>query len=359
MAECDNSSDVRQINSDAELPKLPELLDHGWKIFEEVDRTNEPLGSNNIQVRVKRGISMLEEASRMAAQLDLFSRNEELQETATAELKYLLLPALLGALTMKQTSREKRLEIVQTARAYFMDFLRRCKEYNISQFELPKSANGNTSPDEASENRHSAVKPVHGPSDLVAMAAQRQAKIERYRLKKELEARLSDVQRAVDSGQADDEVSRDFYLLNVRRWVTVCLEEVESIDQELEILKKMDVLKQGAVEQPAQPPRPPMKPFILTKDSMQARVFGAGYPSLPTMTVDDWYEQHRKRGALPDQGIPRRVAMEEDSDVKEREEEEKEKKAENDDEESLLKARNWDDWKDTHRRGYGNRHNMG
>lgn len=159
MAESENSNDVRQqLNSDANPPKLPDLLDQGWKIFEEVDRTNEPLGSNSIQVRVKRAISMLEEASRMAAQLDLFSRNEELQETATAELKYLLLPALLGALTMKQTSRDKRLEIVQTARAYFMDFLRRCKDYNVSQFELPKSAHGDTSPDEASENRHSVAK---------------------------------------------------------------------------------------------------------------------------------------------------------------------------------------------------------
>jgi immunoglobulin-binding protein 1 len=34
-----------------------------------------------------------------------------------------------------------------------------------------------------------------------------------------------------------------------------------------------------------------------------SRVFGAGYPSLATMTVSDWYEQHRKYGALPDQGI--------------------------------------------------------
>lgn len=91
----------------------------------------------------------------------------------------------------------------------------------------------------------------------------------------------------------------------------------------------------------------------------QARVFGAGYPSLPTMTVDDWYEQHQKHGALPDQGIPRRVAPESDTDAKDREEEEKEEKVEQDDEESLMKARNWDDWKDNHRRGYGNRHNMG
>lgn len=88
-------------------------------------------------------------------------------------------------------------------------------------------------------------------------------------------------------------------------------------------------------------------------------MFGAGYPSLPTMTVDDWYEQHRLRGAMPDQGIPRRVDVEEDTDAKEREEQDKEKNAENDDEESLLRARNWDEWRDTHRRGYGNRHNMG
>uniref|UniRef100_A0AAX7VDI4 Immunoglobulin (CD79A) binding protein 1 n=1 Tax=Astatotilapia calliptera TaxID=8154 RepID=A0AAX7VDI4_ASTCA len=255
MAESENSNSVRQpLNVDAEPLKLSELLDRGWKIFEEVDSTNEPLGSNSIQVKVKRGVQMLEEASRMVAQLDLFSRNEELEEIATADLKYLLLPALLGALTMKQTTRDKRLEIVQTARAYFMDFLRRCDEYKVSPFKLPDSTGEKSFP---------------GPTNLVAMAAQRQAKIERYRQKKELEAKLSDVRRAVETGQADDEVTRDFYLLNVRRWVAVCLEDIESIDQEVEILKKMDMFKENAPKQPTHPPRPPMKPFILTKDAVQ------------------------------------------------------------------------------------------
>ncbi|MED6269019.1 hypothetical protein CHARACLAT_028715 [Characodon lateralis] len=196
------------------------------------------------------------------------------------------------------------------------------------------------------------------PSNLVTMAAKRQTKIERYRQRKELEARLLDVRRVMEGGQADDEVSRDFYLLNVQRWITVCLEEIEAIDQEVKILKNMDDLKQGPAHQPAQPSRHPMKPFILTRDALQARVLGAGYPSIPTMTVDDWYEQQKKR-VLPDQGSPRKVAVEDNSDAKERDEEEKEKSAENDDEASLLKARNWDDWKDSHRRGYGNRQNMG
>lgn len=354
MAECGGNNDGKQPrNSDTEPPKLSDLLDRGWKIYDDVDSTNEPMGSTSVQKRVQRGMSMLEEATRMVAQLDLFSSNEELEEIATADLKYLLLPALLGALTMKQTNRDKRLDIVQTARAYYMDFLKRCKAYSISQFHLPHTTNKNTSPDQPSETS------APSSSNLVSMAAQRQVKIERYRQKKELETRLSDIRKAVDSGQADDEVRRDFYLLNVRRWITLSLEEIESIDQEVEILKKMDGLKHYAAKEPVPPARPPMKPFILTKDAVQAQVFGAGYPSLPTMTVDDWYEQHRKHGVLPDQGVPRRVPVEEDTDAKELEEEEKEKRAENDDEESLLKARNWDDWKDTHRRGYGNRHNMG
>lgn len=154
MAECEEVKNIVQSqNSEAEQPlKLSDLLDRGWKIYEEVDSTNEPLGSNSIQVRVKRGITMLEEASRMVAQLDLFSRNEDLEEIATVDLKYLLLPALLGALSMKQTTRDKRLEIVQTAEAYFMDFLRRCKEYNVSKFELPSTRHENTSPGQTSEN---------------------------------------------------------------------------------------------------------------------------------------------------------------------------------------------------------------
>ncbi|KAF7227906.1 immunoglobulin-binding protein 1 [Nothobranchius furzeri] len=340
---------------DLDVLKLSDLLESGWKIFEEVDRTNEPVASTSVQESVRSGIRMLEDASRMVAQLALFSRNEDLEEVATADLKYLLLPALLGALHMKRTSREKRLEAVQAARVYYMDFLQRCRDYNVSQFEMPHKSS--SSPEEVSAPGSSNATPVPaGPSDLVSMAARRQSKIERYRQRKELEAKLSEVRRVVDSGQADDEVSRDFYLLNIRRWVTLCLEEMESMDQELEILRNTDLLKQSP---PSQPSRRPMKPFILTKDSVQAQVFGAGYPSLPTMTVNDWYEQHAKHGVLPDMGLPRRAAAKDSPDAEERDKEEEEKKSENDDEESLLKARNWDDWKDSHRRGYGNRQNMG
>lgn len=150
MAESENC--VEPVSSGTELLKLSELLQRGWKIFEDVESSSEPLGSTSTQADVQRAVNMLQEASRMVAQLDLFSRNEELEEVATADLKYLLLPALLGALHMKLTSREKRLSNVQTARANFMDFLKRSKEYQIWKFELPKSVEQNAEPEDGSAN---------------------------------------------------------------------------------------------------------------------------------------------------------------------------------------------------------------
>ncbi|KAG9282237.1 immunoglobulin-binding protein 1 [Astyanax mexicanus] len=341
--------------TEAEAPRLSELLDGGWKLFEEVESTAEPTGSNPIQVKVKRGMKQLEEALSMVEQLNLFSRNEELDEVATADLKYLLLPALLASLTLKQVNAAQRLDHVQKARRHFMDFLHRCKDYSISSFHMPgDSESVETTPTETEpDSTVSAPRPQQ--PDLIAMATQRQAKIERFKQRKEAEAKLAELRTAVEGGSADDEVVREFYLLQARRWINIAIEEIDSIDQEMQILKRMDVLKQT----PAQPPhsrRPPMKPFILTKDAVQAKVFGAGYPSLATMTVDDWYDQHRRKGCLPDQGIPQSSA---DVDAEEREREEKERREEVDDEEALQKARDWDNWKDTHRRGYGNRKNMG
>ncbi|XP_056602002.1 immunoglobulin-binding protein 1 [Triplophysa dalaica] len=339
--------------SGSDAPKLSDLLDRGWKFYEEVDTTNEPSSSNAVQVKVKRGIMQLEEATRMVNQLDIFSRNEALEEISTTDLKYLVLPALLGALTMKQVNTSKRLEHVQTARVYFMDFLQRCKDYDMCSFQLPKISESKADTPTEVETNHVPL-PMSHP-DLITMATQRQAKIERFNQRKATEAKLGEIRGLVESGSADEEVVRDFYLLHVRRWVTLALEEIESIDQEIEILKRMEHFKQSAI-QPSLPKRAPMKPFILTKDAVQAKVFGAGYPSLATMSVDEWYDQHRQKGCLPDQGIPRSTV---DGDAEEDERAERERKEENDDEEALQKARDWDDWKDTHRRGYGNRKNMG
>ncbi|XP_030065682.1 immunoglobulin-binding protein 1 [Microcaecilia unicolor] len=335
-----------------EAPKLSELLERGWRELQEVEASNEPLNSRQLQDKVKGGLTLLEEAKRGADQLQLFSRNEELEEVASADLKFFLLPALLATLTLKLNTPSKRMDQLQAARIYFMDFLRSCKDYNVGTFHLPQ-------PREDSRTEEDTEQAVPAPTqpNLIAMATHRQAKIERYKQKMEVEKRLVSIAGLVQSGNAEDEQVREFYLLQIKKWISTSLDEVESIDHEMELLKSRETMKQtGESSQPRRQPRPAMKPFMLIRDSAQAKVFGAGYPSLPTMTVDDWYRQHQRHGVLPDQGVPQRAV---DHDAEEEQKAEQEKKVEEEDETSLQKARDWDEWKDTHRRGYGNRQNMG
>ncbi|NXJ68124.1 IGBP1 protein, partial [Rostratula benghalensis] len=336
-------------------PRLAELLAAGRRFWEEVETGAEPsTGAPAVQDKVRQGLDALQRAAAMVAQLDLFSENEELEEIASADLKYLLLPALLGALTLKQVDLSRRLEHLESARAQFWRFLKLCSSYGLGSFNLPPAS----PPGEEDAGSPSPRGPSAAQASLVAMASSRQAKIERYKQKKELENRLASMGTFVESGQADEDQIREFYILQIQKWINTSLEEIESIDQEMVILRS-----RGTGKQPSAPPhgtsrqvRTPLKPFILTRDAAQAKVFGAGYPGLPTMTVDDWYEQRRRQGVVSGQSTPQRAPGITDEELQKQQQK---KKEEEDDEEALQKARNWDDWKDTHPRGYGNRQNMG
>ncbi|XP_066415681.1 immunoglobulin-binding protein 1 isoform X2 [Molothrus aeneus] len=332
-------------------PRLAELLALGRRLWEELEASTEPSsGAPAVQDKVRQGLDALQRAAAMVTQLELFSENEELEEIASADLKFMLLPALLGALTLKQVDLSRRREHLESAREHFLHFLKLCRNYGLGSFQLPP---GTSSEEEA---RSSPAPRDPSQTNLVAMAMSRSAKIERYKQKKELENKLAAMSSSVESGTADEDQIREFYILQIQKWIGNSLEEIESIDQELVILKSRDAARQAPAG-PRGPPRPartPVKPFILTRDAAQARVFGAGYPGLPTMTVDDWYEQRRKQGIV---STPQRVPA--GTSDEEMQKQQKETEEEEDDEEALQKARDWDDWKDTHPRGYGNRHNMG
>lgn len=330
------------------LPRLPELFDTSKQILEEVEETAEPSTSQIIQKKVSHGLTQLEKAAEMLSQLDLFSRNEDLEEIASTDLKYLLVPALQGALAMKQVNPSKRLDHLQWAREHFVNYLTQCHFYRVAEFELPQTNNNPTEND-------AAVSPVAHPS-LLAMATKRQTKIERYKQRKEVEQRLSAMKSAVESGQVDDENVREYYLLHLRRWIVISLEEIESIDQEMTILRGRDFAAEASTSPSSLQDRPTGRPFILARNVTQAKVFGAGYPSLASMTVSDWYDQYGKGGTLPDRGIPQTTP--EVRVVAQGKEEQKQKEKE-DDEQTHNQAQKWDDWKDTHPRGYGNRQNMG
>lgn len=101
----------------------------------------------------------------------LSSRNEDLEEIASTDLKYLMVPAFQGALTMKQVNPSKRLDHLQWAREHFLNYLIQCQYYHVAEFELPKAKNNSTD--------NTASSSMAYPS-LADMASQRQAKIERW-----------------------------------------------------------------------------------------------------------------------------------------------------------------------------------
>ena len=100
----------------------------------------------------------------MVSQVGLFSSNESIDEMPTSSIKFLLLPARLGCLTLQRqyvrtaspencsnSNKQEngsssngspgqtpdRATVLKLAKIYFRDFITRCKQYEITSIELP------------------------------------------------------------------------------------------------------------------------------------------------------------------------------------------------------------------------------
>ena len=112
---------------------------------------------------------LFEDATRLVSLSGMFSSNETVEEIPTKNIRYLLLPALLGTLSLKLCV-ENRMNVIETAEVYFRDYLTRCKNYAIIDYEIPESKQNDASNNSgASSNR--------GMPNLAAMAVERNKKI--------------------------------------------------------------------------------------------------------------------------------------------------------------------------------------
>ena len=80
----------------AETESLSQLFDKGLNIHNDVINSSEETNSHTFQDKVKKGILILEDATRLVSILDIFSRNENYSELPTEHVKFFLLPVLLG-----------------------------------------------------------------------------------------------------------------------------------------------------------------------------------------------------------------------------------------------------------------------
>ncbi|XP_076632673.1 immunoglobulin binding protein Tap42 [Colletes latitarsis] len=350
-------------NDAMDTSTLSELFDKAVELFNEINKTEESTNSANVQANVRRVMRMLEDCTKLVSIVDMFSHNETFEEVATENIKYFLLPAFLGKLTTKLScNTNDRMHIVNVAEIYFVDFLKRVKSYGLTDVDIPdiKSVN----------EKESASRRARSNAELVTeMVCRRNTKLERYKEQKELESSLSVLQKNMLNPNIDDEVKREYFIAMTKLYVNLTLEELSSLAAEKPILEHMkktgksETMASQAMEK-RKPPAPKLQPIVITRDEAQKKVYGAGYPSLPVFTVQEFYEQRVKDGDWPDPSKRNQMNSKSlqdmassgtnDDDV---DDIKKEELLEDDDPETLRQLRAMDEYKDTHRRGWGNRAN--
>lgn len=322
-----------------------------------------------------------EQATVIVNQVSMFSPNEQIDEVSTESLPFMLLPYFLGKLTTK-VHKPNSTEMLELGEIYFNDHLQRCQEYELC--DAPKKRTDQ-------DNKTDAVQQKNEQRELMEAAYNRNDKIAQYRKVKEIDEYMTKMRTAVKTKTADEEVRREFFLKYLQKSIIDSKQELES----LRVMKQMVEMRlsrlsagesvssvnPGPLQQPkaavhdhdhhdhhhhhhAQAKPKPLQPFIITRNATQKAVFGLGYPSLPVMSVDEFYQQRVDEGIFPDAQKTAKINQEKAiaaaRDPNEQEDEEKaaeELQVEQDDPEYLARSRRMDEYKDVVRRGDGNRHN--
>lgn len=329
---------------------LSQLFKKGWKEFEEIEESSEPSNSEAFQKKVKLCTETMIRCTHMVNILGLFSSNENINEVSTETVSFLLLPAFLGELSLKKISDERSSSVSQ-ALVYFRSFLKLCLDYKVTEKKLSKYLKGgdDDDDDEKETNKQPARNDV------------REQKIARFQETKQLENAIKIIQSRLEKdGQSVDElVTREHYVNWIKLWINKAVENVESVKDELKILEHMEKLRLGVVK-PAPPKEvKPLKPILITRDMIKNQVFGAGYKSLPTMTQEEYFQKEIREGKIVMDYDSKNKQSEADGSVEDEVKERKDKEQDEHDEEKLMEAREWDEWKDTHRRGEGNKERNG
>eukprot|EP00899_Mesostigma_viride_P009725 jgi/Mesvir1/18754/Mv01260-RA.1 len=304
--------------------------------------------------------------------MGIFSSNDTLDDISSGDLKYFMVPYFIGDLTIQlpHESPGERLQLVRAARFRHQAFLTTCEQHGLVKKSLMQ-----------------AIK----QDALNEPAARRAAKVARFKREKEIRTRLDEIERrkstlerargpGADTGGADggdfEELERETWLLMIESAAQKAVDNLDLLRDEMQLLvetlkmqgedggKRLQEIRdaQIAAEQrhreAANAARLANAPTIRGIEDERRRLQeGVFKPShvMHTMSVEQWGEEEMRRekvrldaaaaaGAPP----PTNPMGEIESSSSEEEEEGEE------DEEKLRRARAMDDWKDEHKRGWGN-----
>eukprot|EP01147_Barroeca_monosierra_P009310 gene9310-1577_t len=348
------------------------------KLFESAMEHLQKVYKGNMK-EIDRGISLVERAATFLLQLNVFGENEEHTEHSTISLRYLALPFIHAELLSRKfpvdldpEDRDKeRLHCIYRCCELYRQFIENLRDMEFP-FAPPTVVNYylNLSPGARRE---------------------RDSKISHLKATKAAEAMLEKIENVIKNKDLDedDETQREHVMTLLHWYLLKACDQIESLGVEHCMLENVIKMREAG-EDPRfsrETPKPqtdrPEPPLVLTSDLVKAsyhfRNCTAGvYPcyglwqiAVSGKTIDRSNFKLLTRGYGPI-GEPTmslaelaEIEMKEAREVagRQREAEAKEQAIDPDSEEvcdaETYKAREYDEWKDSHRRGEGNRYNMG
>ncbi|KAF4214522.1 hypothetical protein CNMCM8980_000687 [Aspergillus fumigatiaffinis] len=321
--------------------------------------------SDSYRKDVNATIAKFEECQRLVGQLSLFSSNEPLEDIATRDIQYLTVDYLLADI-LQRTYTSDRESTIRRALELYEKYLSRLDDYGLLNDNEKKL-----------HERYISNPSSFSLTPTNDAATRREVKLSRFREEKELKQRLE------SRLQIDDEDVRKLYLAEINLYTHQAFQSMDLLSQELSMLSAI----RNNPPNPAQPPQDdprrrhndtdsgyterldpslsqllrggksgailskegkPLQPFTLLdrRTQLQQGVFRPGH-NLPTMTIDEYLEEEKRRGGIIEGG--------EKSGMKEEIDEDDMDKAD----EETMKARAWDEFKEANPRGSGNTLNRG
>jgi immunoglobulin-binding protein 1 len=376
------------MSSDEELHSIRSLFDAAEAKRSAVESSHEPSTSPAYGSLVDAALSLYARAVEQAAAVSLFSPNELAEDISTPSLPFLLAEFRIAELVQRTRAVEtaERLAVVRRAAAAYDRFLSLVDGYGLVGPPYSKLLERYREGEEDGYDRDFVGGGNAGFSVVTGVdaAAKRESKIASFRAEKELKSRLEALRgdpRYLEHG--DEEVVRELYLTDVTFAIHSTFQALDSLSREQDMLAQAPAPsaptttntpgpgprdRLPAIEQDAsyrldspflQNPNgrsngpilsqkgKPLQPFTLvgSRADLARGVFRPGH-NLPTMSIDEYLAEERRRGNIIEGGgeQPRKVVDEDDMDAVDRE---------------TYKARQWDDYTDDNPRGSGNTMNMG
>ena len=327
--------------------------------------------STTFQENLLSAIQLYEQCLNIADRISLFSPNESLEDIGTADLQYLVLNYRMAELILKVNGQVRKANL-QRAQSDYERYLKQLDDYDM----LSKG-------ESALLEQYQEAPTIFSTASTSDDAARRETKIRRFKEEKALKQKLEYMQKNPAVLQNDENAYRGLQLTNIAYCTHQTFQALESIAQELHILSMAPPSPPPDID-----PRPldqrernarsaddfserldaplshlsagmrgpildskgkPLRPFTLTsgRQEVQNGVFRPDH-SLPTMSIDEYLEEERRRGGIIDGGGPqsevRPQINEDDFEAADRE---------------TMKARDWDEYVEANPKGSGNTLNRG